>query len=129
MILDEPQIALNLRLEGNITPKARPRVSRGSAYLPKRYREWKEQAISQLISQLPPTHKPLGKCAVAINLYGSLRGDLDNLAGAILDALVQSGAIKDDRLSVVRKLTVTHDKSKIKGAVVLVEKHARIYTH
>ncbi len=98
---------MKYQLTGKITPKARPRLGRGGAHLPANYRDWKESAITELISQSLPTN-PLVKAEVSISIGGKQRGDLDNIAGAILDALVQSGILLDDRLSVVSKLTVEH---------------------
>ncbi|WP_373538776.1 RusA family crossover junction endodeoxyribonuclease [Chamaesiphon sp.] len=81
---------MNYQLTGNITPKARPRLGRGGAYLPNKYRDWKEDAIAQLLTQSRPP-EPIAKTEVSIAIGGKQRGDLDNIAGAILDALVQSG--------------------------------------
>jgi Holliday junction resolvase RusA-like endonuclease len=95
------------KLTGNITPKARPRLGRGGAYLPSKYRDWKEEAIAQLFTQSRPP-QPLAKATISIAVGGKQRGDLDNIAGAILDALVQSGILLDDRISVVSKLSIEH---------------------
>jgi Holliday junction resolvase RusA-like endonuclease len=98
---------MNYQLTGKITPKARPRLGRGGAHLPANYRDWKNDAILQLLTQSRPL-EPLAKAEVSIAIGGKQRGDLDNIAGAILDALVQSGILLDDRISVVSKLTVEH---------------------
>ena len=102
------------KLEGLIVPKARPRFGNGRSYLPKRYRLWKENAIVLLKEQLPDGFKAIEKCSIDVVLHGSMRGDLDNLVGAVLDAMVQSKIIKDDRLSILRKLTIEHHPSRIK---------------
>jgi Holliday junction resolvase RusA-like endonuclease len=96
---------LNYQLTGNITPKARPRLGRGGAYLPSKYRDWKDEAIAQLLTQSRPP-QPLAKAIISIAIGGKQRGDLDNIAGAILDALVQSGILLDDRISIVSKLSI-----------------------
>jgi Holliday junction resolvase RusA-like endonuclease len=98
---------MNYQLKGKITPKARPKLGNGRAYLPANYRDWKELAILQLESQGVP-QIPIDKAVVSIAIGGKQRGDLDNIAGAILDALVQSGILLDDRLSVVSKLSIEH---------------------
>ena len=98
---------LNYQLTGNITPKARPRLGRGGAYLPSKYRDWKEDAIIELLSQSRPS-QPLEKATISIAIGGKQRGDLDNIAGSILDALVQAGILLDDRISVVSKLSIEH---------------------
>jgi Holliday junction resolvase RusA-like endonuclease len=106
---------LNYQLTGNITPKARPRLGRGGAYLPSKYRDWKDEAIAQLLAQsLPP--QPLDKAVISIGIGGKQRGDLDNIAGAILDALVQAGILLDDRISVVSKLSIEHFPKQQPGA-------------
>lgn len=104
-------MGISLTLLGAVVPKARPRFS-GHAYLPKRYRQWKTEAITQIIAQLPPGWIPLERSHISLELIGSHRGDLDNLAGAILDALVKSETIKDDRVACVPRLIVHHSPGK-----------------
>jgi Holliday junction resolvase RusA-like endonuclease len=110
---------MQLTLTGRVIPKARPRHNGNQSYLPSGYRDWKESAIAQLQCQYQG--QPVTKAAIAIQIHGSTRGDLDNLAGAILDALVQSGILVDDRLSCVPKLTITHVPSKAPGATLYIE--------
>ncbi len=98
---------MRYQLTGNITPKARPRLGRGGVHLPAKYRDWKDNAIAELLTQSRPM-EPISRAEVSISVGGKQRGDLDNIAGAILDALVQSGILLDDRISVVSKLTVEH---------------------
>ena len=108
-------------IEGAISPKPRPRFNGRQAYLPKRYRNWKQSAIDSLKSQLPIDHQPIEKCSIFVALHGSHRGDLDNLSGSVLDALVQSEAIRDDRLQMVSQLTVKHFPGKQKFAQIEVK--------
>ena len=82
------------------------------AYLPSKYRDWKEAAIIELLSQSRPL-EPISKAEVLIELYGSHRGDLDNILGGILDSLVQARILLDDRLSVVYKLSIEHQTAKV----------------
>jgi len=106
-------------LTGKITPKARPRLGSGGAYLPSKYRAWKNDAIAQLFGQrqgLPP----ISKCQIEIEIGGKQRGDCDNIAGSILDALVQANILVDDRLSVVSKLTIEHFPDREFGAAILI---------
>jgi Holliday junction resolvase RusA-like endonuclease len=107
-------------LTGKITPKARPRLSRGGAHLPANYRDWKESAILELLTQSRPPD-PLVKAEVSIYVGGGQRGDLDNIAGAILDALVQAGILLDDRISVVSKLSIEHLPKNPPGANICLE--------
>jgi Holliday junction resolvase RusA-like endonuclease len=110
---------LQLTLTGRVIPKARPRHNGNQSYLPSGYRDWKESAIAELRCQYQG--QPITKAAIAITIMGSARGDLDNLAGAILDALVQGDILKDDRLSCVPKLTITHVPGKARGATIYVQ--------
>jgi Holliday junction resolvase RusA-like endonuclease len=106
-------------LTGKVVPKARPRFGGSRAYLPPRYRDWKENAIAELLSQTRPP-EPIAKAEVSIDLFGSHRGDLDNIAGAVLDSLVQSGILLDDSIGVVSKLTVSHHPNKVSICSVLI---------
>jgi len=110
-----------LWLPGKVSPKTRPRVSNGQAYLPSSYREWKQSAVLELLSQLGARGSlPLARANVDIALTGKHRGDLDNLAGGILDALVEAQVITDDRLSCVPKLVVTHTLNGECGATIVI---------
>jgi Holliday junction resolvase RusA-like endonuclease len=108
---------MNYQLNGKITPKARPRLGNGRAYLPSKYRDWKADAIAQLLTQSRPP-QPIDKASIAISVGRGQRGDLDNIAGAILDALVQSGILLDDRISVVNKLSIEHFPDSPPGASI-----------
>ena len=118
-------LILNLWLDGRVSPKARPRVSNGHAYLPSAYRKCDRDAVLELLCQLGsrdclPIAVPV---AVEIALTGSShRGDLDNLAGAVLDALVEASVLTDDRLSCVPKLVVTHSPNGKCGASIAITK-------
>lgn len=122
-----PPPQLRLWLPGKVVPKARPRVARGRAYLPSAYRQWKQDAIVELLSQLSQLGScaraalPLNKASVEIVLTGAMRGDLDNLSGGVLDVLVESGILQDDRLSCLPRLLVTHTKKGESGAAIKVE--------
>lgn len=99
-------------LEGPIAPKARPRVTDGHAYMPESYRVWKELAIAAFADQW--RGQPLAGVAAIIFLRGkhSRRSDGDNVEGALLDALVQAGVLKDDNLAKVGCLHVELEYSK-----------------
>lgn len=102
----------------SIQPKARPRFDGNRALTPKRYRDWKAGAILALQAQVPAGFQAIARASVYIIILGSVRGDLDNLAGAVLDALVQAGILQDDRLSCVPKLSIEHQKAKQKSVQV-----------
>jgi len=110
-----------LWLPGKVSPKARPRVSNGQAYLPSAYREWKQSAVLEILCQLSARASlPLARANVEIALTGKHRGDLDNLAGGILDVLVEAQVITDDRLSCLPKLVITHSPIGECGALIKV---------
>jgi len=110
-----------LWLPGKVLPKARPRVSNGQAYLPSAYQEWKRSAVLEILCQLSDRASlPLARANVEIALTGKHRGDLDNLAGGILDVLVEVQVITDDRLSCVPKLVVTHTLNGECGATIVI---------
>lgn len=91
-------------LEGWVVPKARPRLTKsGHAYLPKNYRDWKDNAINQLAKQICLDEKVITKTVILINFIGSGRAnaDTDNLQGSILDALVQAEILEDDNRKIV----------------------------
>lgn len=99
-------------IDGPIVPKARPRAWNGRNLIPKKYRQWKKGAIAVFSQQWQ--HAPLSGVDVSIQLSGkhSRRGDLDNISGAILDALVQSEVLKDDNLINVQSLAIGLDYDK-----------------
>lgn len=107
---------LKLFLPGIVVPKARPRVTRFGTFMPPRYRNWRLQAEGELILQVqrmtPVPSLPIERATVRIRFQGKFRAqaDLDNLAGAILDALTLQGAgiLKNDNLSCVPSLSVEY---------------------
>jgi len=104
---DSP-IAL-LELAGPIVPKARPRVTKsGTAYSPRGYQQWKQSAIFHLRQQWGDRPALGGPVEVAITLAGQHRraGDSDNVAGSLLDAIVQAGILRNDNLVVIPKLSI-----------------------
>lgn len=74
---------------------------------PHKYQRWRQAAIAELSSQY--RGNPLSGVSILIVLKGkhSRRCDADNVAGAILDALVQAQVLKDNNLMCVHSLTVS----------------------
>ncbi|MDY7024120.1 MAG: RusA family crossover junction endodeoxyribonuclease [Cyanobacteriota bacterium] len=107
---------LRFYIQGAVVPKARPRVTANGTYMPNRYREWRNRAEIELyrqMSEMRSTYKfPLQKAAIALRFLGNHRtnSDLDNMAGACLDALTLNGAgvLMDDRISCLPKLSVEY---------------------
>lgn len=44
-----------------------------------------------------------------MQFVGSHQGDLDNLAGAVLDMLTETKIVRDDRVSCVSRLVIEHE--------------------
>jgi len=103
-------------IPGNVVPKARPRVTGNGTFMPQRYRTWRNMAEVEIYSQLSELNLtielPIKKASILMRFVGKHRtnSDLDNLAGACLDALTMNGAgvLLDDRISCVSKLSVEY---------------------
>ncbi|MEO1391186.1 MAG: RusA family crossover junction endodeoxyribonuclease [Cyanobacteria bacterium J06634_6] len=109
-------------LDGPIVPKARARTTANGTYHPHRYNNWKKGAIADISSQYEGN--PLEYAEVTISLSGkhNRQGDADNVAGSILDALVQARVLVDDNMKRVPSLTIALDwqkKAEPKTVVVL----------
>lgn len=103
-VIDSPDYHLEIRMP--LFSKARPRLTRsGHAYMPSAYREAQLEMQRQIVEQWQ--NEPLeGPLAVHIEMHGEGRGDLDNLAGAVLDAAGPSKGKPgilwvDDRVTVI----------------------------
>ncbi|MEB3342676.1 RusA family crossover junction endodeoxyribonuclease [Okeania sp.] len=107
---------IHFYLPGKVVPKARPRVTANGTYLPPQYRAWRNQAEVEIYRQISELNLeinlPIKRAAIYISFCGKHRtnSDLDNLAGACLDALTLNGAgvLQDDRLSCIPKLTIEY---------------------
>ena len=103
----------DLLLQGAIAPKARPRVTRHGTFIPKKYRAWKLGAIAEFKRQWGARAAITEPVAISISLRGkhSRRGDLDNIAGAILDALQDAEVLRNDNSKAVPSLSIrlAHD--------------------
>lgn len=90
--------------------KARPRLSAHGAYMDSSYKE-KQRKMRILLRQQWP-HEPLeGPLKLEIDCCGEGRGDVDNIAGALMDAA--NGILWfDDRCSVIPELVIRWSKSK-----------------
>lgn len=88
-------------LEMQPKAKARPRVARGHAFMPKDYMQWKGEAGKQMRNQMPRIREPLtGRISISIRFLtasGKMRCDLDNACGAVFDALQDAEIIANDR--------------------------------
>ena len=64
------------------------------------------------------TGLPFEKATVEIQFIGSHLGDLDNLAGALLDVMTKTNILRDDRISCIPKLILSHEPGETCGAWV-----------
>lgn len=104
-------LKLLFTLKGAIAPKARPRVTergiginkRKFAYMPPEYTKWMNSAVASLAEQ--KLHylidMPIDFFKISILIIGNQNrnGDLDNICGSILDALVKARVIENDNLN------------------------------
>lgn len=104
--------------------KARPRFANGHAYLPKEYREWKNECgkrISDIFDQNGWQQISHAR-HLSMRFYGHARHDLDNLIGAVLDAGASnskaSGAWVDDRVAIFPSICATFEKSSRQQIIV-----------
>lgn len=121
--MDEPTM-IELPIRG--MPKKRPVVTKNGTYMPKRYVEWKEEFV-ELLTAAIGKHDPIegnvglrlefGSDTIRLQLYATdvpkrvkhMRvSDLDNLVGAVMDALQDHGIIEDD-------IQVVHLEALIEG--------------
>ena len=110
-------------LPGRVVPKARPRFHGGKISLPRNYRGWKNTAYLEIISQLQENgidELLITKAEVEMQFIGSHRGDLDNLAGSLLDILCETKIIRDDRVSCISRLVIEHEPGGVCGVWVKV---------
>lgn len=110
---------ISFRLDVPLKSKARPRVARGHAYMPKEYKTWQANA-RRLLRVIWDSHDlgVLDHCEIHVVAHGPGRCDPDNLIGALLDAMQPDkktgweGVIKDDRVTVVPVISFAWKRSK-----------------
>lgn len=101
---------MRLTIPGKPVPAARPRVTRRGTYYPTRYRDWLLAAgwivhgqATERLSGPVRLSLVIGAKGIQVEVSPSgvlrpkgVRGDLDNLCKACLDALQAGGALADD---------------------------------
>ncbi len=63
----------------------------------KAYKSWRKAAAWAVVAAVPAASAVRGLFGVAINLPSMMKGDIDNRAKGIIDALVASGRVDDDK--------------------------------
>jgi Holliday junction resolvase RusA-like endonuclease len=102
---------MNIKLyyEGKVIPKARPRVTFNGTFNPENYVINQDELVFDLKCQKHQMNLAtiINPIEITINFIGkhSRKGDIDNLPGSILDAMVKAEIIKNDNLMIVKKLT------------------------
>lgn len=90
--------------------KARPRVTRRGTYMPKPYQQWRQRFCAACYK---PEQPIAGRLSVVVQVYtksGKMRPDLDNVVGAVLDALQDAGVMANDRSVSAIHATLEQDK-------------------
>lgn len=96
--------------------KARPRVTRRGTYMPANYTKWRKVFAARCYRPFQPF---LGRISVIIRVYtksGKMRPDLDNVVGAVLDAMQDAEVLANDRL--VTHLEASLEKDRAAGIYV-----------
>jgi len=110
-------------INGIICPKARPRFNGSQAYLPEKYRIWKEKTIIELLQQArtksikTPIDQPI---YLIVRYFGHANSDADNVSGSIMDALTDAKIIVDDNLNHIPMLTFIFYKTIMKNAKAII---------
>ncbi len=121
-------------------PKARPISGKGRMYVPREYQQWKGEIRAFLaVTYAPiPTQAPV---SVAIELHGPNRprGDLDNLAGGLLDAIqpprakgdvraqhqLEASVSLEDRLAAATGTLIADDKQVVRLSIAWIKSRKR----
>lgn len=90
---------VELRLEGNVPSKKNSRIrTRSGSYIPnKNFYEWQDDALRQLRTQTRERFYNPVKVEILIYFGTNIRADLDNRVTSVLDMLVESLLLKDDK--------------------------------
>lgn len=91
--------------------KHRPRVTCNGTYYAAPYQRWMAAAVNELRQQWK--NQPLKQVQkIDFCFYGNHAGkDLDNIVGAVLDAMVKSDVLINDNLNVVKSISATWERS------------------
>lgn len=103
-------------IEGKIVPKARPRVTSKGTFMPESYQNWMKGTVWELISIWREKYQSIKlnfPLTLAIHLEGkhSRQGDLDNIGGAVMDALVKAQILPNDNVNCINHLTISFNYS------------------
>ncbi len=116
---------LLIHIPGHIVPKQRPQIGKKGAYYTPSYRQCLLRVKMFLRENLPTQYAQKG-INLSITFYGSTReygrSDLDNLAGTIMDGLVNTGWIANDSVTWIPKLTLSYQINGESYTEVIIER-------
>jgi len=101
--LAQPSTVVRFTVEGQPTPKGRPRVGKGGhAYTPHKTRMYETSVKWAARQAMGPRDPMVGDVALELRVYcrDGRRGDLDNYVKALADGM--NGIVYDDDRQVVR---------------------------
>lgn len=102
-------------------PEPAKRVTQRSLWRAKKYAAWKAMAAA-LIRSKSRGRKLETPCVLTMWIYKKdRRGDIDNFAKAVMDAIVLSGIISDDTLKHIPSLRVYSDKKDNEEVIIELE--------
>jgi len=94
-------------IPGKLMPKKRPQAGKGRVFMPRDYQIWKQAVRDELAAFAPtPTLAPV---AIGVEIRGPSRGrgDVDNLIGALMDAIQPPRARGDVRAQRILEAALT----------------------
>jgi len=105
------------------TIRAKPistnRMRRGRTFLSKEYKEFKEDAVLELLSQKPKKNESKElDVTIIFHCKELYRGDVDNMAKGVLDSCTEAGLWKDDRYII--SLTLIKEKAKKDSVTICI---------
>lgn len=103
-----PLKKVELKLEGNVPSKKNSRINRGDgkSFPSRRFTDWQDSALLQV--RMQTRERFFNPVAIdATIIFGTnARADLDNRLTSILDMLVESLVLRDDKWQDVPQITV-----------------------
>lgn len=118
---------------GRVIPKQRPRSKGKHHYLPPNYANWKDTNIDRIKSQWQEMHMTseppkITLCFIEFEMHGKFLGDSDNIIGSMLDVLVQSGVLYDDKVDNLGNSNIRYyPKSPTRKGVVKISRISFYY--
>ena len=78
------------------------------------YRKWLDAAGWEIKAQVPAASRVAGPFIVSINFPSFMNGDIDNRVKGIVDALVTSGRVDDDRFMEEMRVRRRHKGERVR---------------